>query len=351
MAASGNRLAGMLANFAIFLFVSGIGLIALEFASRVLYPLPAGSVFLDAEGQSASVLKSRTLMFPDVEFYQVSPDFNALSHTGAMGIREPEPTSPPNLVFLGDSFTFGQGLTDAQTFPAIYCAKTGQSCANLGFPGTGTVRQIAILEYWLGEKGWRPRQVNLFVFAMASAPTAGNDLFDNVTEIQAAQGAPNPQEPAPESEVASPSDGPLGWLVINRQWLRVHSNLVRIMVVQIGPTLRSWFSLKASPADVQAGIKALTGQLALLDALSRDYEFDYSIFLLHPMQDLMRQTYGETADAVRTAAPSAVEVIDTAEAMLEDPARFYFPFDGHFNPEGAQAIAQFLIDRETGGAE
>ena len=349
MAASGKSLLGALANFAMFLLISGLGLIALEFASRVLYPLPPGSVFLDAEGQSASVLKSRTLMFPEVEFYQVSPDFNALSHTGALGIREPEPTSPPDLVFLGDSFTFGQGLTDAQTFPAIYCAKTEQSCANLGFPGTGTFRQIAILEYWLVEKGWRPREVILFVFAMASAPTAGNDLFDNVTAIQAAQAANNPLQPAPDPELAS--DGPLGWLVINRQWLRVHSNLVRIMVVQIGPTLRSWFSLKASPADVEAGIEALTGQLARLDALSWDYQFAYSIFLLHPMQDLMRQTYGETAAAVRIAAPAAVEIIDTAEAMIEDPAGFYFPFDGHFNPEGAQAIAQFLIDRENGDAD
>jgi hypothetical protein len=63
------------------------------------------------------------------------------------------------------------------------------------------------------------------------------------------------------------------------------------------------------------------------------------------MQDLTRKSYGETADVIQSAAPNSVTIIDTAPALLDDPSQFYFPYDGHFNPDGARAIAQFLLDR------
>jgi len=354
MGALGNRLAGALANTAIFLVVTAIGLLVLEFASRVLFPLPPGTDFRDEAGNSIELFRSGTLLVADLEFFQVSPDFNVRSHTGPMGLRAPEPGPAPNVIFLGDSFTFGQGLTDDQTIPAIYCAETKQDCANLGFPGTGTYRQIAILEHWLGEVGWRPQEVNLLVFAMASGLGAGNDLFDTVDEVQRA--AVTPTTPGSNRTETAEVDGGvqagdeavgfLPWILSKRQWIRVNSNLARFVVLHIGPTLRSWFSLDPTAADYEEGIQVMTEQLMRLDALSQRYEFEYTIFLLHPMQDLMRNTFRETADAMRSAAPASVEIIDTAQALMDDPARFYFPYDGHFNPDGAQAIAQFLIDRD-----
>ena len=340
----GTRIRNALVNTAILLVVSVVGLIVLEFASRIFYPLPAGTAFRDADGNFVEVFLSDTLLVPNAFFYQYSPDFNAPSSTGPLGLRTPEPKSPPELIFLGDSFTFGQGLADDQTFPAIYCRETKESCANLGYPGTGTYRQVEILEHWLGEVGWRPREVKLFVFAMASDLNAGNDLFDTATEIRAASDWDSGRGPQPISGADAAGGGVLNWLLTNRQWLRVNSNLVRILVVQFGPALRTWFSLEQSTADLGVGVEAVGSQLARLDAMSSKYNFSLSIYLLHPMQDLVRQTHRETADAVRSAAPGRVDVINTAVALLNDPAQFFFPFDGHLNPKGAGAIADFLLD-------
>jgi len=352
MATLGNRLAGVLANTAIFLVATVFGLLVLEFASRALFTLPPGTDFRDEAGNSVELFRSSTLLVADLEFFQVSPDFNVRSHTGPMGLRAPEPGPAPDIIFLGDSFTFGQGLTDDQTIPAIYCAETNQDCANLGFPGTGTYRQIAILEHWLGEVGWRPQEVNLLVFAMASGLGAGNDLFDTVAEVQRA--AITPTNPGSNQAVTGKVDrglqaeddavGLLPWIYSKRQWIRVNSNLVRLVVLQIGPTLRAWFSLDSTAADYEEGIQVMKEQLMRLEALSEKYAFEFTIFLLHPMQDLMRNTFSETAHAMQSAAPASVEIIDTAQALMDDPARFYFPYDGHFNPDGAQAIAQFLLD-------
>jgi hypothetical protein len=344
-----TRIGSALANTAILLVVMVVGLVLLEYASRILYPLSAGTDFYDADGNRVEIYRSAVTLTPNLSFFQDSPDFHALSSIGPLGLRAPEPLSPPEIIFLGDSFTFGQGLADHQTFPAIYCAEATKNCANLGYPGTGTYRQVAILEYWLGEVGWRPAQVNLFVFAMASSLSAGNDLFDTAIEIRAASKDQNVPVSPPTVDVDAKDGGVLQWVLSNRQWFRVNSNLVRILVVQFGPILRSWFSLESSSADLDGGIQTLQGQFSRLDALSAEYEFSYAIYLLHPMQDLIRQTHDETTAAIQAAAPASITVIDTAHALLENPAQFYFPFDGHFNPAGARAVANFLLDQNEQG--
>jgi hypothetical protein len=184
---------------------------------------------------------------------------------------------------------------------------------------------------------------------MASSLSAGNDLFDTVAEIRAASATPTALDHQPTVDVDAKDGGVLQWVLSNRQWFRVNSNLVRILVVQIGPALRTWFSLEKSAADVDEGVRALKSQFSRLDALSTQYGFSYTIYILHPMQDLMRQTHSETANAVQRAAPDSITVIDTAHALLENPAQFYFPFDGHFNPAGARAVANFLFDQNEQG--
>jgi lysophospholipase L1-like esterase len=180
---------------------------------------------------------------------------------------------------------------------------------------------------------------------MASGLTAGNDLFDTATEIRAASNVQNLPESPPTADADAEDGGVLQWVLTNRQWFRVNSNLVRIIVVQFGPNLRSWFSLEPSAADLDGGIQALQGQLSRLDALSVEYEFSYAIYLLHPMQELIRKTHDDTAVVIQAVAPASITVIDTAEAMLNNPAQYYFPFDGHLNPKGARAIADFLLAR------
>ena len=60
------------------------------------------------------------------------------------------------------------------------------------------------------------------------------------------------------------------------------------------------------------------------------------------MQDLLRRTHGDTAAALREIAPTG-EVVDLGEELLDDPARYYYAYDGHLNAEGAHLVAQALI--------
>ena len=340
----GRKVANAFANTLILFVVLIVGLLGLEFASRGLFLLPTKTLFLDADENVINIYSSPTQLIPDISYRQVSPDFDVLTRIGPMGLRGPEPKSDPEIIFLGDSFTFGQGLEENQTFPAIFCAEMNAVCANLGLSGTGTFAQASILENWLEKEDWRPTEVKHFVFAMSSAIAGGNDLFDTVVEINTAQ-VEGYDAAAKVPGRGGGVDGTLRAIASFRGWVLINSNLARIGVLQFGPTLRAWFSPGTSQLDLADGIEAMNSQIERVHALSEARGFRYTIYVIHPMQDLIRGSHDQTADAVRQAADGFAPVIDTAPALLDDPANFYFPYDGHINAEGARRIAEFLLNQ------
>lgn len=79
----------------------------------------------------------------------------------------------PNLIapFLGDSFTFGVGVEDEETFASLLSSKLGGvRIVNLGVPGTAIHNQLDIIRLRYAELG-RPSRVVFFFFL-------GNDFSD-----------------------------------------------------------------------------------------------------------------------------------------------------------------------------
>lgn len=330
------------ANAAVALCSLLLALLALEFGSRWILPLSPGTQFIDVSGSGVDVVAGsgfagRRGLRPSFTFRQISPDFDALSHTGPLGMRAPEPNGAPVIVFLGDSFTFGQGLTDDQTIPALFCGSLQVSCANLGQPGTGTLRQMDTLEWRLSYHDWWPKDVILLVFAMSSSLMAGNDFEDTLAERAAAHAALGPEATAPSPLAKAPDQGLLRY----RQWLRAHSNLVRIVYLWAGPAIRAFLSPPAEAGRLDVGIGAMAEQLKRLRTLSDERGFRITLGVIYPVQDLMRRTHPATLQAVRAAA-GGMRVVDTAPALIDDPRANYFPYDGHLNAEGARKVAEVL---------
>lgn len=327
------------------LAILAVGLGGLELVSRWLYPLSPGTRYLGQSGQSVQVFEGDDRFRSGIVFRQVSADFDAIATIGPNGYRVPASSQAPQSIFLGDSFTFGNGLEDDETFAAIYCARTKRRCVNLSVPGTGTHRQMRILERQFDENGWNEvEDLKLFVLAMSSSLMAGNDFADTLIEAGLAK---ENEDAKPSVESAQPTVAKerrlLHRIVQNRQWILAHSNLARVFYAQFGPALRAWLSLETSVAQLDAGVDAMAQELIHLADLSEIQGFRVTIYVLHPMQDLLRGTWNETTDAVRRAA-GALKVIDTAPALIDNPAAFYYPYDGHLNPAGALRIADFLLD-------
>lgn len=78
------------------------------------------------------------------------PEFNAVAHFDALGGRDTggkgADAAGGVLPFLGDSFTFGFGVADGESFVSLLGPRLGRRVLNLGVPGTSLPNQLDIVE-------------------------------------------------------------------------------------------------------------------------------------------------------------------------------------------------------------
>lgn len=273
-------------------------------------------------------------------YRQVSNEYDVLTTITDKGHRVPAVEGNPDIVFIGDSFTFGFGLADDETFVSIYCRERGLACANLGEPGAGTLREVERLEDFLARWDWRPREVRLFVFAMSGSFSAGNDFVDNYNrELRTRQAAAG-IDPARQQE-SRQQGGAAERLIGLQAGILRHSNLMRLLKLYAGPLVKSLIIAEPGGERMTIALDGTRKALARLDQLSRHAGFEYRIYLVVPVQDILRNTDAETLATLNAVSPKPV--IPTADLYRESPADFYFAFDGHLNPEANRRLAEFLV--------
>lgn len=279
---------------------------------------------------------------PGIVYRQVSNEYDALTTITLLRYRIPEARGNPDIVFIGDSFTFGYGLSDDETFVSLYCHPRLLNCANLGQPGSGTLRQVERLESFLTEHGWRPRQVHLFFFGMSGSFSAGNDFVDNYDrERRAGQASTAGAGPSPphRPQARGTTERLIGW----QSFLLQHSNLVRLLKFHAGPALKALLIAEPGDERMTVALQATRSALLRLEALSQQYTFDYDIYLIVPVQDLLRGTFNDTLESLNSVSPKPA--IPTAPLFLDAPAEYYFAYDGHLNVAGSRRIAELLAKR------
>lgn len=335
----------------------GISLVLAEVVVRLFFPLNDGRANLTLDGQPIE-----EWFEPGSVYRQVSNEYDARTTITAAGHRVPGPegNQGPDVILLGDSFTYGYGLADDQTFSSVYCGAVHVSCANLGYPGSGTARQVRRLEEFLDKYDWHPREVKLFFFGMSSSFSAGNDFVDNydfsrwlATQPPGTR-APSTLErrpprppvqagaPAPRPREDDANDGFSARLIGMQTALLEHSMLMRRAKFHWGPLLKSLIVRDPGNDRMKQALDATRVGLAQLDALSRARGFSYTIYLIVPVQDLIRGSYGQTLETLNGVSPKPA--VATAQLFTDNPASYYFSYDGHLNPKGARRLGEFLID-------
>ena len=79
---------------------------------------------------------------PEAEIPEVTADYSVVYRSNSQGFRSsrdfPPPSGRERIVFLGDSFTFGSGVEEDETFVArVGAARPGSETLNLGIGGFG----------------------------------------------------------------------------------------------------------------------------------------------------------------------------------------------------------------------
>ena len=325
------RMKSILANLSLLsvsvLVVLGIS----EVASRYMVPVSPGPKLLDMDGNALR----QSYIKPNTQFRIITPDFDAPTRITADGYRAPEAKdSNPTTLFVGDSFTYGQGVKDSEAFPQLYCEAKGLSCVNLAVPGASTLYEVDRLEGFLKKKGWAPDNVYFFFFT-------GNDFGDNIWAA-AQRDAGKSYEPIelhPEIEQAQKNSMPIHKRLMKEGFK--YSNLLRVVYFKVLPSLRQQSDAEAHQAEMKKALSITKEGFDRLHKLSDEYAFNYQIFILYPEPEIRQNRHKTLHDELQAIAPS--KIISLGSAFEKDTAAQYFPSDGHFTVSGNRILADHLL--------
>ncbi len=303
----------------------GIVFLIGEVASRYITPVSPGPSILDLDGNKQQI----SYIQPGSHFRIITPDFDAVTGITKEGYRGPEAKGNPQILFVGDSFTYAQGVEDHQTFPALYCKARNISCANLGVPGASTLYEVDRLEYYLKTKNWKPELVNFFFFS-------GNDFSDNLGAAEKrAQG--QPYEPSELNPVAAEEEKGMVESIID--YGLKHSNLLRVAYFKVLPMIRD--NPEEAEESLEKALKITKDEFTRLEKLSKNFGFKYRIFVIYPQPEITHGLYKELGKKIQAQTP--VPLIQLGELFRENTSEYFFPADGHFSIAGNKKMAEYLL--------
>jgi lysophospholipase L1-like esterase len=297
-----------------------------EVASRYVTPISPGPSILDMDGNKQKI----SYIEAGKQFRITTPDFDAVTTITKDGYRAPEANGNPDVIFMGDSFTYAQGVTDDETFPAIYCKARGLNCANLAVPGSSTLYEIDRLEHFLKTKKWSPDMVHFFFFT-------GNDFSDNVEAANnRKQGLPyEPVELNNRPSIAEEKGLIKGAISTGLKY----SNLLRVAYFKVLPLIRD--NPEESNNTLNESLEITRNEFARLDKLSNDYAFNYKIYIIYPEPEITHNIYQERNKQLQ--ALTEKPIVTLGNLFKKNTKDYFFPSDGHFNVAGNKKLAGFLL--------
>jgi hypothetical protein len=321
-----------------------IGLAVIELVLRTFAPLPVpGGIYLDRNGQMVRPALDELTLNPNLDITHKGSEFAARIRTNSLGNRIIDNESrTPDVLWLGDSFTFGHGVSDEDVFSYIVCTRSHIVCQNMGHSGSNTFQQVAILANAMAKDNVRPKSVVLVMLTACWIEQAGNDLGDNLiyarehpqldaSDVQAAR------RPKPNTvDTQAPPDEP-GLLK------RLQARVGNYEIVKRGmPILSVWIKRStyrcSDPGQIRPALEVTKKALRKLEDLARTSGFSVTLVEIHPLQEL-DGLYRETERLVGGIVPESFTRIPTGEHFSKE---HYYPYDGHFNAAGHARLAEVL---------
>ncbi len=299
-----------------------------EVASRYIVPISPGPSILDMEGNKRQI----SYVEPSQTFRIITPDYDAETSITADGYRAPAASGKPDVIFMGDSFTYAQGVKDAEAFPAIYCQKKQLNCANLSVPGSSTLYENDRLERFIVENKWRPKKVHFFFFT-------GNDFGDNIDADEKRSRGEGYEPGELTNSLATESETGIVEKTIDLGLK--YSNLLRIAYFQILPMIRN--SAEENDQKLKQALAITKNEFTRLESLSIAYGFEYQLYVIFTKAEIEQNIYQTLGPKIQ--AQTSQPVILLGELFKPNTSDYFFPSDGHFTIKGNQTLAKFLLEQ------
>lgn len=314
-------------------FLAGLGVI--ELGLRQFFPLPPhGGEYRDASGNAVRIARDANTMEPRLDVRHIASEFSAPIHTGDLGYRKmSKESTTPDMLFLGDLFTFGHGVSDDLVFSEVFCSRRGAACLNLGRSGSNTFDQVRLLRYGIETHRLRPKTVVVTMLAACWLGVAGNDLGDNLAFYRSTRRS-NLEIPLVRATLSPPLTETMRTL---QGWLSGFEITKRLLTVVSSGLKRGVYACSEA-SEVEAAAQATSIALGELGQLAVQHGFRVIVTVIHPFQDL-DDGFRLSEAAVGRALPKSFGCIATGAKFRNE---HYYPYDGHFNAFGHTNLAAIL---------
>ena len=305
------------------------GLVAIECALAWFAPLPPhGGVYTDRNGKPARVSLDDDTLARDLDILHSASEFSASIHTNALGYRlMSKESATPDFLFVGDSFTFGHGVSDSEVFAEVFCKTRAATCVNLARSGTDTFDQVRILRRGIDAHRLRPKTVVLTMLAACWLDVAGNDLGD-LHEHAGQRSA----LAAPMRADLMPSPGDIVKAIQRRV---VDFEITKRVMIVATSGLKS--SLYACSSQSERGRAARHRRGIASACRARRGIPLQGRRRRHPsLSGSLDGAFRSTEALVAGAVPETFACIATGSRFRKD---HYYAYDGHFNASGHANLA------------
>ncbi len=342
-----------------------LGVVAVEITLRLFHPqllVRTYGLFVADESRSFKLK-------PNFSGNQVSHEFAVPININSKGLRDDEvefekPENYNRVLVLGDSFTFGAGVSSEHTYSnqleeLLNHRQTGQiwQVVNSGVSGYGTLQENAFLE----EEGWKYEPDFLILQFLAN-----NDLTDNLYPFR---------HVVRDGRLYLKADGNTSRLLNEaKKILRSYSHAYRflgdryhLIRIQWGlePFFRGWSDLYnlAPSEETSKAWKVTEDYLYKISASANDHKVDILVINVPAkvmLDDHQWQAYldtcGKNSDTVNwdlaskqlqtICANLQIPVLDLTPHFraLEEPLNYYHQHNGHWNEKGHHMVAQWVHD-------
>lgn len=318
----------------LFLLSVLVSIFLLELGSRLILPISPGAKKMSLDNEKILQIAFNE---PMTSYLQVSSEYSVNTKIDKNGNRITKNSldqADETFIFLGDSFTFGQGVSDEATIPSQFCTKIKAECVNLGVPGTGIINHYLKLKEFLKYKNIEKKTTVVhLILASTTSRHPGNDIMDSIIEAQAR----NTDHIITDGDkVTDP-----GAVINFARWLSRNSNAFRMVRTIFGNQLR-YFAWRNNDANIFTNdeLAIFKDEQHRIKKVLDENKIKYFPVLL--------STYAELESGNMQKTKSDLENLTSIKQIEgftkgQDYKSFFYPYDGHTNKFGNEHITNNLI--------
>ena len=307
-----------------------------ELILKSYFPRVHGGVYYNFDNNIKTIpsLPDPYILKKNKKFIHKSNEFNSIVTSTDYGNRvSNEIDVAKTLLFIGDSFTYGHGVSDNETFAYLYCTFKKIRCVNLGKPGTDQGSQFEILKTYLNNVNVEIYNIKLFLFISCNLNTSGNDIMANLKRYNENFNMPS-QEASSKKQISSFNISSLIHLSKNLIYKsEILKRISSIFISQLKSNLQSCSDIN----DLDKAFSATKFYIDKITEMAKMNNATIKLFAILPYYELQNASSKVLMDNYLKPENLNISIINN---LLPD---HYYKFDGHLNKIGHKKIHDYLL--------